>query len=80
MDGNGFSPIMWAASYGQLPTVRLLIQNRAKVDMEVGLGEGGEEEKGCEVKIRVWVRVKGRCEEVGGVPPTSFSWCVVGHG
>ncbi|XP_047486554.1 ankyrin repeat family A protein 2-like [Penaeus chinensis] len=39
VDGNGFSPIMWAASYGQLPTVRLLIQNRAKVDME---GEDGE--------------------------------------
>ncbi|XP_045617918.1 ankyrin repeat family A protein 2 isoform X2 [Procambarus clarkii] len=39
LDSNGFSPIMWAAYYGQLPTVKLLIQNRAKVDME---GEDGE--------------------------------------
>ncbi|KAK8750314.1 hypothetical protein OTU49_014774 [Cherax quadricarinatus] len=39
LDSNGFSPIMWAAYYGQLPTVKLLIQNRAKVNLE---GEDGE--------------------------------------
>ncbi|KAG7156910.1 Ankyrin repeat family A protein 2-like, partial [Homarus americanus] len=39
MDSSGFAPIMWAAYYGQLPTVRLLIQNRAKVNIE---GEDGE--------------------------------------
>ncbi|XP_071516939.1 uncharacterized protein [Panulirus ornatus] len=39
LDSNGFTPIMWASYYGQLPTVRLLIQNRAKVNME---GQDGE--------------------------------------
>lgn len=35
MDGNGFSPLMWSAYYGQLPTVRLLIQHQAKINLEV---------------------------------------------
>lgn len=39
VDGNGFTPIMWAASYGQLPTVKLLMQHRANINQE---GEDGE--------------------------------------
>ena len=35
MDSDGFTPLMWAANYGQLPTVRLLIQHRANVTAEV---------------------------------------------
>lgn len=35
MDANGFSPLMWSAYYGQLPTVRLLIQHQAKINQEV---------------------------------------------
>ncbi|CAL4065188.1 unnamed protein product, partial [Meganyctiphanes norvegica] len=38
-DENGFTPLMWASSYGQLPTVRQLLQHRAAVDIE---GEDGE--------------------------------------
>ena len=37
VDSNGFTPVMWAASYGQLPTVKLLIQHRANINMEVSL-------------------------------------------
>lgn len=34
-DSNGFSPLMWSAYYGQSPTVRLLIQHQAKINLEV---------------------------------------------
>ena len=36
-DENGMTPLMWAASYGQVPTVRLLLQKRANIDFEVKL-------------------------------------------
>ncbi|XP_068202611.1 ankyrin repeat family A protein 2-like isoform X2 [Palaemon carinicauda] len=39
VDSNGFSPVMWAASYGQLPTVKLLVQHNANICLE---GEDGE--------------------------------------
>ncbi|KAK7076586.1 Ankyrin repeat A protein 2 [Halocaridina rubra] len=39
VDANGFTPLMWAASYGQLPTVKLLMQHRANISYE---GEDGE--------------------------------------
>ncbi|KAG0715438.1 Ankyrin repeat family A protein 2 [Chionoecetes opilio] len=39
VDSTGFTALMWASHYGQLPTARLLLQHRAKVDTE---GEDGE--------------------------------------
>lgn len=36
VDGHGFTPLMWASHYGQLPTARLLLHHRAKVNIEVG--------------------------------------------
>ncbi|XP_076032570.1 uncharacterized protein LOC143020258 isoform X2 [Oratosquilla oratoria] len=39
VDAHGFTPIMWSASYGQLPTVKLLIQNRVRMDVEGADGE-----------------------------------------
>ncbi|XP_045130241.1 ankyrin repeat family A protein 2-like isoform X1 [Portunus trituberculatus] len=39
VDSHGFTSLMWACHYGQLPTARLLLQHRAKVNME---GEDGE--------------------------------------
>lgn len=39
VDSSGFTPLMWACHYGQLPTARVLLQHRAKADTE---GEDGE--------------------------------------
>ena len=37
VDSHGFTSLMWACHYGQLPTARLLLQHRAKVNMEVSV-------------------------------------------
>ncbi len=39
MDENGFSPLLWASSYGQLPTVKLLISKGADPSIRGKHGE-----------------------------------------
>ncbi|KAL7636649.1 UNVERIFIED_CONTAM: hypothetical protein RMT77_013426 [Armadillidium vulgare] len=39
LDDNSLTPLMWAANYGQLPTVKLLIQKSANVNAEGEVGE-----------------------------------------
>lgn len=39
VDKNGFTPLMWAASYGQLETVRKLVNLKATVSTIAPTGE-----------------------------------------
>ena len=41
MDDNGLTPLLWAASYGQLPTVKLLISKGADPHTSGKQGETG---------------------------------------
>lgn len=38
-DGNGLTPLHWASAYGQLVSVQLLLEARAKIDLEGPDGE-----------------------------------------
>jgi len=38
-DSNGLTALMWASSYGQVPTVQLLLKRGAQVDFEGWEGE-----------------------------------------